>query len=264
MTFIDSHCHLDFACFDADREAVISSVTAAIVPAVGADNWSAVLALASNHPNVYPALGIHPCFIPTEQDVTPLIDQLTALITSNRSNIVAIGECGLDFVHANDEAQRQLQLVYFTAQLQLAKQFALPVILHHRKSHDIILRSLRQRQLAQGGVIHAFSGSYQQAMQYIDLGFKLGIGGTITYDRAIKTRQVIARVPLEALVLETDAPDMPIYGRQGERNSPQFIGEIFAVLCLLREESAQVIEQTLLATTKDLFGLTFSPEKNYD
>ena len=143
----------------------------------------------------------------------------------------------------------------------MAKQFQLPVILHHRKSHDIILRQLRQYQLPKGGVIHAFSGSYQQAMQYIQLGFKLGVGGTITYERAVKTRAVMAKVPLDALVLETDAPDMPICGRQGQRNSPEYLPEILAVLALLRHEPIEQITQVLWATTCALFAL---PEKIND
>ena len=258
MKFIDTHCHLDFSCFDADRAALISrlinkGIVAAVVPGVSADNWSAVLDLAANHAMIYPALGIHPCFL--EQTQKPDLDQLAVLIETNRNNIVAVGECGLDFVVAGNDEQRERQHYFFEAQLSLAKQFELPVILHQRKSHDLILRALRKSRLPQGGVIHAFSGSYQQAMQYIELGFKLGIGGTITYDRAMKTREVISKVPLDALVLETDAPDMPIYGRQGERNSPEYIGEVFAVLTLLRNESPSEIEQQLLATSVALFTL---------
>jgi TatD DNase family protein len=258
VKLIDTHCHLDFADFDADRSALLAAmaakgVIAAIVPGVSANHWQNVLALAAAHPNIYPALGIHPCFI--DQSQPDDLNRLEALIDKQQKKLVAIGECGLDFVVAQTDEQRQLQLVYFNAQLVLAKQFKLPVIIHHRKSHDIILRQLRAHKLPKGGVVHAFSGSYQQAKQYLDLGFKLGVGGTVTYERAIKTRDVIAKVPLAGLVLETDAPDMPIYGRQGARNSPEFINEIFTVLTQLRDEPASDIEAQLLNNTREVFGL---------
>jgi len=257
-SLIDTHCHLDFEQFDQDRSALIANlatkgVTDVIVPAVYKNNWQGVLDLAAKHDNVHAALGIHPCFI----DRSDLSDceQLTKLATEQRDNIVAIGECGLDFSLDTVEQQRH----YFTAQIKLAVELELPLIIHHRKSHDIILAFLRKFKPPCGGVIHAFSGSDQQAHQYIDLGFKLGIGGTITYSRASKTRDVVAKVPLESLVLETDAPDMPIYGRQGERNSPFYLGEIFTVLSLLRaeqyDESPKTVAEQLRANTKSLFGI---------
>ena len=265
MELIDSHCHLDFAEFDEDRDTLIDGllargVSSGIVPAVKPGNWQTVLDLTAKHDNLYPALGIHPCFLDgtgAESEVVKSgvvkrshIDDLAALIEQN-PQVIAVGECGLDFTLDNVDEQRY----YFTAQIKLAQQFKLPLIIHHRKCHDIILAFLRKFKPQQGGVIHAFSGSYQQAQQYIDLGFKLGIGGTITYSRAIKTREVVCKVPLESLILETDAPDMPIYGRQGERNSPAYLGEVFTVLTLLRDEPAVEIEKQLLANTRTLFSL---------
>ncbi|NQZ07668.1 MAG: TatD family hydrolase [Algicola sp.] len=253
MELIDSHCHLDFAEFDEDRDTLIDSlltrgVSSVIVPAVKPGNWQTVLDLTAKHDNLYPALGIHPCFL--EGSKRHDVDDLAALIEQN-PQVIAVGECGLDFTLDNVDEQRY----YFTAQIKLAQQFKLPLIIHHRKCHDIILAFLRKFKPQQGGVIHAFSGSYQQAQQYIDLGFKLGIGGTITYSRAGKTREVVCKVPLESLILETDAPDMPIYGRQGERNSPAYLGEVFTVLTLLRDEPAVEIEKQLLANTRSLFSL---------
>lgn len=260
MPLIDSHCHLDFADFDQDRQTLIDglfskNVSKAIVPSVNVGNWQAVLKLAQKFSQIHPALGIHPCFLDNAQHSD--IDDLALLIEQHlkpqpdQAKVVAIGECGLDFTLDNVDQQR----FYFTEQIKLAEQFKLPLIIHHRKSNDIVLAFLRKFKPQYGGVIHAFSGSMQQAEQYIDLGFKLGIGGTITYDRAQKTRDVVRQVPLTSLVIETDAPDMPIFGRQGSRNSPEFLGEIFTVLTLLREESATEIEQQLQRNTEQLFGL---------
>jgi TatD DNase family protein len=261
VNLIDSHCHLDFDIFDEDRDKLIKGlgnrgISSVVVPAIGRENWQKVLDLATRFSTVYPALGIHPCFLAKAEKSH--IDDLAALIelhnqpNSGKVRVVAVGECGLDFSLDNVDLQRH----YFTEQIALANQFKLPLIIHHRKSHDIVLAFLRKYKPQKGGIIHAFSGSYQQAQQYIDLGFKLGIGGTITYSRAEKTRDVVSKVPLDSLVLETDAPDMPIYGRQGERNSPEYIGEVFTVLTLLRDEPAAEIEKALLRTTKSMFDLT--------
>jgi TatD DNase family protein len=266
MELIDSHCHLDFMEFDEDRDTLIDNlltrgVASVIVPAVKPGNWQSVLDLTAKHKNLYPALGIHPCFLEDSSAHSRVvgnndtvkrsdIDDLAALIEQS-PQVVAVGECGLDFTLDNVDEQRY----YFTAQIKMAQQFKLPLIIHHRKCHDIVLAFLRKFKPQHGGVIHAFSGSQQQAEQYIDLGFKLGIGGTITYPRAVKTREVVSKVPLESLILETDAPDMPIYGRQGKRNSPEYLGEVFTVLTLLRDEPAVEIEKQLLANTRGLFSL---------
>lgn len=254
MELIDTHCHLDFAAFDEDRDTLIDAlptrgVSSVIVPAVSHENWQRVLDLAARHASVFAALGIHPMFLDTAEKSH--IDDLTKLLEKHRDEVVAIGECGLDMSLDNIDVQR----FYFTEQLKLAQQFDLPVIIHHRKSHHLILPFVKKYLPAKGGVIHAFSGSIEQAKQYIDLGFKLGVGGTITYDRAKKTRETIAEVPLESLVLETDAPDMPIHGRQGKRNSPEYLGEIFTVLTLLREVPGNEIERQLRENSRALFGL---------
>lgn len=251
---IDTHVHLDFAAFDEDREQLLEAlptkgVVKLINPAVSHENWQRVLDLADTAECVHPALGIHPMFLDTAQKSH--IDDLKALLQAHRDKVVAVGECGLDMTQDNIDDQR----FYFTEQLKLAQEFDLPVIVHHRKSHHLTVPFLKKYRPAKGGVIHAFSGSYEQAMQYIDLGFKLGIGGTITYDRAEKTRDTLTRVPVESLVLETDAPDMPIHGRQGKRNSPAYLSEIFIVLSLLTEISGPELEQQLMTNSTQLFGL---------
>ena len=254
IQLIDTHCHLDFEQFDNDRESLIANlatkeVSDVIVPAVHQGNWQSVLDLCAAHDNLHAALGIHPCFMHKAEPKD--IDALSELALNQRANIVAIGECGLDFSLETVEQQRH----YFTAQIKLACELDLPLIIHHRNSHDIIWAFLRKYKPARGGVIHAFSGSLQQAERYIDLGFKLGVGGTITYSRAQKTRDVISGVPVECLMLETDAPDMPIFGRQGERNSPEYLKEIFAVLCLLRDQNGAELANQLRINTRDLFKI---------
>jgi TatD DNase family protein len=251
---IDSHCHLDFEQFDEDREVLIDGllakdVTDVIVPGVHQGNWQRVLDLAAKYEHIHPALGIHPCFMAKSKHSH--IDDLAAMVEQHKDKLVAIGECGLDFSLEDIEPQR----FYFAEQIKLAQEHKLPLIIHHRNSNDIVLAFLRKYKPEAGGVIHAFSGSEQQARQYIDLGFKLGLGGTITYPRAQKTREVVTKVPLESLILETDAPDMPIYGRQGKRNSPQYLGEIFTVLTLLRDEPAVEMAAQLRLNTQQLFNL---------
>jgi TatD DNase family protein len=158
---------------------------------------------------------------------------------------VAIGEAGIDGVIAQAENNLAQQIQIFEQQLNLAKSYQLPIIVHHRKSHQHIVAMLRQKNLTKGGIIHAFSGNYQQACQYIDLGFKLGIGGTITYPRAEKTIKAIKRLPLASLVLETDAPSMPLYGFQGQDNSPLQLIKVFQALVGIRSESAGELAHAL-------------------
>ncbi len=255
MKLFDTHCHLDFAAFDEDRNILldvldVKGVERLVIPAIGQENWQRVLDLAASRDSLFPALGIHPMFL--EDVEVSALQQLSELVTKHREKVVAIGECGLDMSLENLDRQR----VFFSEQLKLAEQVKLPVIVHHRKSHHLILPFLKKYRPSKGGVIHAFSGSYEQAMQYIDLGFKLGVGGTITYDRAQKTREAICKVPASALVLETDAPDMPIHGRQGMRNSPEYLGEIFAVLSLMTEIPGNELQAILWQNSCELFGLS--------
>lgn len=241
---IDSHCHLDAAEFDADRAAVISAAVAAgidrmVVPAVHRETFVPVLRLSQQHPQCACALGIHPMYV--ERSAPEDLDALKTLLAD--PNVVAVGEIGLDFfVEGYDRA---LQEFYFVEQLKLAKAFDLPVILHVRRSIDVILKYLRIYKVC-GGIAHAFNGSEQQAHEFIKLGFKLGFGGAMTYPRATKLRQLATQLPLEALVLETDAPDMaPEWLGHGRRNSPEQLPRIAQVLAELRGvEIAQIIDMT--------------------
>ena len=257
--FTDSHCHLDFKEFDAHRDELIEQCAKAdihrfIVPGITAKTWPRVLQLCSTYKAALPSLGLHPWWIDkaTPEDLL-LLEQL---LDKHKNTIVAVGEIGIDGGLNKGEQNIAKQSQYFVQQLNIAKQHNLPVIVHHRKSHHLIIPLLQKIALAQGGVIHAFSGSYQQAKSYIDLGFKLGIGGTITYPRASKTLKAVSRIPLEHIVLETDAPAMPLNGFQGQHNSPINIPIIFEQLCKIRQESVAEIKQQIEQNIESLFNKT--------
>ncbi|MBY6186285.1 TatD family hydrolase [Marinobacter hydrocarbonoclasticus] len=250
---IDSHCHLDLPAFEGDRNAVLSrarqaGVTAVVVPAIGRDNWDAVIALskATAPVAIGAALGLHPCFAHQEGDLDALAARLQC-----EANLVALGECGLDAVAG--VATMPTQLAMCEAQLQLARQHHLPVILHVRKAHNEMLTLLSRIPLPEGGVVHGFSGSLQQAEQYWRRGFRLGVGGVITYERANKTRQAVARMPAEALLLETDSPDMPLSGHQGQRNEPARVRQVLETLAALRQQPESELATQLTLNAQGLF-----------
>ncbi|MBL4831582.1 MAG: TatD family hydrolase [Aliivibrio sp.] len=255
--FIDTHCHFDFDVFKRDftqqlNRAKNAGVETIVVPSIGEKNWSRVELLAEQYPEIYYALGCHPFFIDQHSD--DVIRLLNDKLMVRNHRCVAIGECGLDKIAAKNETQWQQQLFLFNAHCSLATTYQLPLIVHSRKTHSEILSILKKHHLPENGVIHGFSGSYQQAMQFVELGFSIGVGGTITYPRANKTRMAISQLPLNSLVLETDAPDMPIHGRQGETNHPQYMNEIFECLCQLRNEDTQTIASAIVENSNSLFG----------
>lgn len=221
------------------------------IPATQSAEWDSLTATTvTGKMRQYVALGLHPCFLSQHQEAD--IDRLDELLGQPIQHIVAVGETGLDFydTHLTDN-QRSLQYSLFTQQVQLAKKHQLPLIIHARKSHDQVLKALRQYKPEAGGIIHAYSGSEQQAKQYIQLGFKLGVGGVITYPRAAKTRHLSATLPINSIVLETDAPDMPLHGFQGLRNSPEQLLPIAECLAKLRNiEVKEVAEHTTVNCQK--------------
>ncbi|HLA33355.1 MAG TPA: TatD family hydrolase, partial [Rhodocyclaceae bacterium] len=235
---IDTHCHLDAVEFDADRDEVVvaarrAGVRAMMLPAVERANFAAVAALCRDYadrPVCAPAYGIHPLYVARAQaDDLATLETLCALANADVQP-VAVGEIGLDrFVAERDDA---LQTQYFTAQLQIARRATLPVLLHGRRAMDQVLYHLRRIPVV-GGIIHAFNGSRRQADEFIRLGFKLGFGGAMTFPRAHRIRELAATLPLEAIVLETDAPDIPpewIATSARPRNSPDQLPRIAAVL----------------------------------
>ena len=248
--WIDTHCHLDAPEFDADRDAVRqrareAGVGVCVLPAVQQRDWAGVQALAARHGDAY-ALGIHPLYVPQAHDAD--LDALEAALSAAQGDprLVAVGEIGLDFFVPAlcTPEMRERQWHFYTAQLALAKKHGLPVILHVRRSADGLLKGLRQTKV-QGGIAHAFNGSAQQAQAFIDLGFALGFGGAMTFERATALRELARTLPVQALVLETDAPDIPpqwIYrtaqarasGQAQGRNSPAELPRIAQVLADLR------------------------------
>lgn len=248
MVLTDTHCHFDSPDFDADRGAIMAAcaernVHRIMVPGVSAEQWPRLSALVGKRASDAPVeltygLGLHPYFLPQHQNA-----HLADLDTRLRSPaVMAVGEIGLHGP-AGDMA-RQVELL--EAQLRLAQEHNLPVILHEHNAHNEMVRALK-RVPPIGGVVHAFSGSYEMARVYERLGLALGIGGVITYLRGAKTRRAVQQLPLSSLVLETDAPDMPLCGFQGVRNTPSQLPNVFRALCRLRGNtdlpaSAQVLE----------------------
>jgi TatD DNase family protein len=248
--WIDTHCHLDAAEFDADRDAVRQSardsgVTRCVIPAVHRAHWPDVAQLAERHGDAY-ALGIHPLYVTQAQEADLLA--LDQALTDRRDDprLVAVGEIGLDFFVPElcTPEMRERQWLFYTAQLKLAQQHGLPVVLHVRRSADLLLKGLRQRPVT-CGIAHAFNGSTQQAQAFVDLGFALGFGGSLTYERSLQLRRLACELPLSALVLETDAPDIPpqwLYqtaeqralGTPQGRNSPAELPRMAQVLAGLR------------------------------
>jgi TatD DNase family protein len=241
MDLIDTHCHLDVADFDADRSAVLArsracGVRRLVIPAVDAAHWASLLALCRREAGLYPALGLHPLYL--EQHRQEHVEALESAVARHRP--VAVGEIGLDFFVAGLDRERQQRL--FEAQLGVARNAGLPVILHVRKSHDQVLAALRRIRVC-GGIAHAFNGSLQQAQQYLDMGFKLGFGGTLTYQRSSKIRGLAKALPLEAIVLETDAPDMAVAAHRGERNSPEYLPDCLQALAEVRDQDVALLAE---------------------
>ena len=246
---IDSHCHIDLAEFDRDRDIVIQDALALglrrlLVPGLYPTQWQDLLSLKSQYESIDIAFGFHPYFLRKNetQDAQENAQILDAEVNNHRGEIVAIGETGLD-TFIDTELKQQIE--FLEIQIDIAAKYKLPLILHHRKSHHHLIQLLKQKQFGHGGSIHAFSGSKEIGSSYIDLGFKLGIGGTITYPRANKTIEAISQLGIRHLLLETDAPDMPINGFQGMRNTPQRLPLIASALAkLLKLDEFEVIQAT--------------------
>jgi TatD DNase family protein len=246
---------------EAARQA---GVGLCVIPAVERPNFLTVQKLAHRYHDAY-ALGIHPLYVPRalEADLSALDDLLSA--SSDDAALVAVGEIGLDYFVPElcTETMRARQWIFYTEQLRLAKRHDLPVILHVRRSADMRLKGLRQIKHTQGGIAHAFNGSLQQAQAFIDLGFKLGFGGTLTFERAAQIRRLAVQLPLNSIVLETDAPDIPpqwLYVTAKQRatgaviphNTPAQMTQIAACLAMLRGISVDEVATTTTQTTKEI------------
>jgi TatD DNase family protein len=253
MELIDSHCHLDDDRFDANRgaviaEAALAGVTRMVIPATTANRWEKLKQLCLDHDGLFPAYGLHPMFI--EQHHVSHLRELDEWL--DRERPVAVGECGIDFFHSRVDEKWQRQL--FLEQLQLANTYRLPLIVHVRKAMDEVIKLLRQH-ARHGGVVHSFAGSQQQAQQLHDLGFKLGIAATVGFERARKLRAVVAAMPGDALLLESDAPDQPGAMHRGQLNQPAYIVEHLQTMAELRQTAVEDLAVTLNQNAKALFGI---------
>jgi TatD DNase family protein len=250
---VDSHCHLDAQAFDTDRAEVVARARSAgvdrlVVPATHADGWPGLRGICRGDGGLHPAYGLHPMFL--QQHVAGHLGRLREWIECERP--VAIGECGLDYFVEGLDRDRQQH--YFDGQLRLARDFDLPVIVHARRAVDAVLASIRKVGDLRG-VVHSFSGSRQQAQQLWDLGFLIGLGGPVTYQRARRLRRLAAEMPIDSLLLETDAPDQPDAWIRGERNEPARLAKVCDAVAALRCETPQAIAAATTANAMRLFRL---------
>jgi TatD DNase family protein len=249
----DSHCHLDASEFDADRDAVLlrarsAGVARQVIPAIDARGWPRLRQVCEQQAGLFPAYGLHPMYLSSHRPGH--LQELGEWIA--REQPVAVGECGLDFFV--DGLDRTSQQLYFDGQLALARDFDLPVIVHARRAVDAVIANIK-RVGSLRGVVHSFSGSPEQARQLWQLGFMVGIGGPATYPRANRLRRLVAEMPLEYLLLETDAPDQPDAEIRGQRNEPARLSFICDTIAQLRRMDAQAVAAATSANAERLFNL---------
>lgn len=257
MVFIDTHTHLDCEEFDADRSATLerarlAGVRRMLVMGITQEHWGRLWQLTTSEPRLFAAFGLHPVYLTQHRPAH--LEELHELLAKHRSDhrLCAIGEIGLDYFIK--ELDRQQQQHYLEAQLGLAREFDLPVLLHVRRAHADMIATLKRFRLPRAGIVHAFAGSQEEAREYIRLGFRLGLGGAPTWPQAKRLHRVVAALPAESIVLETDAPDMAPSFHAYQRNSPELLPRICEHLAALRGESSETLAQRSLNNTCELFG----------
>jgi TatD DNase family protein len=257
MDLIDTHTHLDFPDFDTDRQALMAQsralgVRQMVVLGVCQGNWQRVWELVQGDADLHAALGLHPVYLDDHrpEHLTELGDWLTRL--AGHRQLCAVGEIGLDYFIETLDRQRQQAL--FDAQLQLAMDFNLPALIHVRRSHAAVIATLKRFRLKRAGIIHAFAGSHEEAREYIKLGFRLGLGGAATWPQALRMHRVLATLPLESVVLETDSPDMAPAMFPGQRNTPAHLPAICAALADIMAITAEQLAAASTANARELFG----------
>ncbi len=253
MELIDSHTHIDVDAYADDRAAVVArarraGVTRQIVPAVTAAEWPNLARVCATHEGLHAGYGLHPVYLDAHRPEH--LDALPGWLERERA--YCVGECGLDFFVAS--LDRETQLGYLRPQLALARELELPVVLHARRAVEAILIELR-RHPGITGVVHSYGGSEEQARQLVELGFMIGIGGPVTYERANRIRRVVEAIPIEHLLLETDSPDQPNASRRGERNEPANLVEVCQCIAAIRGVEPEVIAAATTANAKRLFDL---------
>ncbi|WP_339473466.1 TatD family hydrolase [Pseudomonas sp. RL_5y_Pfl2_69] len=257
MQLIDTHTHLDFPDFDADRPQLLArsralGVEKMVVLGVYQSNWQRLWDLVQTDSQLYAAFGLHPVYLNDHrpEQVIELEQWLSRL--AGHPQLCAVGEIGLDYFLP--ELDRDGQQTLFEAQLQLAADFQLPALLHVRRSHAQVIATLKRLRLKRGGIVHAFAGSREEAREYIKLGFKLGLGGAATWPQALRLRKVIADLPLDALVLETDAPDMAPAMHPNQRNSPEYLPDICQALAEVMGISPERLAEASTTNACEVFG----------
>ena len=254
MELIDTHCHLDIQAFSSQFDLLLTRAKEAgvrrlVLPGVDRAGWDRMLELCRSRQGLYPAPGLHPMYLSLHRPGhLEVLEDLT-----RTAELVAIGEIGLDYYIEGSDRAAQQEL--FERQLEIAARAHLPILLHVRKAHDQVMRTLRAKRFAHGGIVHAFSGSAEQARQYIKIGFSIGLCGTLTYDRARRVRAIAAELPQEAIVLETDSPDIPPAGHRGEDNRPEYLPEILQILAQLRNEPPEETARSTTANAERLLGI---------
>lgn len=250
---IDSHCHLDFEDFSSDRNAVIErarskGIKQIVIPGVKCDNWHFIREICDNDPQLHACYGLHPYLAGehTDDDITQLKHWL------DNNDCVAVGECGLDY--RKNQADKNLQLKFFNAQLDIAHTIDKPVVIHSVGATEDVINSIRHYP-GMRGMIHSYSGSYEQAKKLIDLGFYISFGGAITYDNARKLRATASDIPLGSILLETDAPDQPDADHFNQRNEPAYLVNVLKCLSELREEPIEEIAAQTTRNAQELFGI---------
>ncbi|PAU51087.1 TatD family hydrolase [Pseudomonas indica] len=257
MRLIDTHTHLDFPDFDDDRSEVLRhcqalGVERQVILGVYRDNWQRLWDLAQQEPGVYAAFGLHPVYLDRHrpEDLDALRDWLARC--AGHPKLCAVGEFGLDYYL--EELDRERQQPLFEAQLALAADFGLPVLLHVRRAHAPTIAALKRFKLERAGIVHAFAGSAEEAREYLKLGFKLGLGGAPTWPQAKRLRRTIADLPLDAIVLETDSPDMAPSMHPEGRNSPEHLPDICTALAELKGIAPDELAAASTANAKAVFG----------
>jgi TatD DNase family protein len=253
MRLIDAHCHFDFPCFDQRRKSVLEEartlgLSHLVIPGVRRADWGRVSRIASEYEGLYYCLGIHPWYV--EEHSRDDLAALEQSLQGRHERCVALGECGLDRVHGSLSDQYP----WFEAQVDIAARVHIPLVIHSVRTHDEVAEVLKRKNFTGRVLVHGFSGSYEQACKLVDLGCFIGVGGLVTKDKAKKARDAMARLPVDSLVLETDAPDMAPEGVAAGDNSPVYLRSTLECLAEIRGEQPEYLASVLFANTAMLYG----------
>jgi len=253
MRFIDAHCHFDFPCFDQRRKVVLEEarvlgLSHLVIPGVRREDWGRVSRVASEYDGLYYCLGIHPWYV--DEHVESDLNVLEQTLLARPDHCVGVGECGLDRLHGN----LANQMPWLEAQIDIAARSHLPLVVHSVRTHDEVAEVLKRKRSSGRVLVHGFAGSYQQAAKLVDLGCFIGVGGLVTQERARKTRETLARLPVDSLILETDAPDMSPQGVEPGENSPVYLNRILTALAEVRGVEVGHLGNALLCNVQRFYG----------